>query len=86
MTSSPPSASLRAGFPVLVNENPTLAFTDVGEEHTYRLGLLVFGLPGDVPAYLLFIQPYSRGEIPHAPDAVFLQVHLPNEFKPLAQM
>lgn len=70
-----------------LNSNPTPLFSGRYFLQQFdRLGLLAFGLPGDILLYPFLVQPYGRGEISHAPDAVFLKIDVSNEFEFLTQM
>lgn len=50
-------------------------------EETSSFGLFFLALPLDVTLYLCFVQADGGREIPNTPDAVFLKVHVSNEFE-----
>ncbi len=50
-------------------------------EQSGALWSFLFALPFDVAFDLLFVEPHGGRKVPDAPDAVFVEVDLANEFE-----
>ena len=50
-------------------------------EQSCLLWLLFPALPFDVAAYVLLVEPHGGRKVSDAPDAVFVEVNLTNEFE-----